>query len=68
MSDAFGGFYVVAVLFLLFLAILWICLPFAVFGTKDRLDKLISETKKTNSKLEKLAEAIRLGRVTSGSD
>ena len=29
-------------------------LPFAVFGTKVKLNDLINETKKTNDKLEKL--------------
>lgn len=29
--------------FLLFLSILWLILPFAVFGIKNRLDKLIKQ-------------------------
>ena len=30
------------------LAILWICLPFAIFGIKDKLDQIIQELKKIN--------------------
>ncbi|WP_369177044.1 hypothetical protein [Candidatus Thiodubiliella endoseptemdiera] len=49
-----GGFGVLIILFLVVLAILWFLLPFAIFGTKDKLDALISETKKINQELEKL--------------
>lgn len=38
--------------FLLILAIAWILLPFAMFGMKSRLDRLIHETRKTNALLE----------------
>ena len=41
-------------LFIILLLILWFLLPFAIFGTKDKLNDLINETKKTNDKLEKL--------------
>ena len=40
--------------FIILLLILWFLLPFAVFGTKVKLNDLINETKKTNDKLEKL--------------
>ncbi len=33
----------IVILFLVVLAVLWCVLPFAVFGIKDRLDKLIKE-------------------------
>ena len=36
------------------LLFLWFLLPFAIFGTKDKLNDLINETKKTNDQLEKL--------------
>jgi uncharacterized membrane protein len=43
----FGGvFGLIVVIFLIVLAILWFCLPFAIFGTKRRLDeqtKLLKE-------------------------
>ena len=51
MAEAFGGFSVIVFLFLLILAILWFFLPFAIFGTKDKLAALILETKKTNAEL-----------------
>lgn len=49
---------VVVVLFLFVLAILWFLLPFAIFGTKDKLSELIAETKKTNEQLSDLRSEI----------
>ena len=46
--------FIVVGVFLIILLILWFLLPFAVFGTKVKLNDLINETKKTNDKLEKL--------------
>jgi len=46
-----GGVGLGIILFLLVLAILWFLLPFAIFGTKDKLSELIAETKKTNDQL-----------------
>nr|MBS0020051.1 hypothetical protein [Gammaproteobacteria bacterium] len=37
--------------FLVILAILWFCLPFAIFGTKAKLNELIVETRRTNEEL-----------------
>ena len=37
--------------FLMVVAIVWFFLPFAVFGTKARIDTLIAETRKTNELL-----------------
>ena len=42
-------------IFLLFiLTIVWVFLPFAIFGTKKRLDQIIEETSKTNRLLEEV--------------
>jgi hypothetical protein len=49
-----SGFFVVIWLFLFVLAILWFLLPFAIFGTKDKLDELINEIKKSNTQLSAL--------------
>lgn len=46
-----AGMYVAGVLFLTVLGIVWILLPFAIFGTKAKLDTLIAETRKTNALL-----------------
>ncbi|VVM20197.1 hypothetical protein BSPWISOXPB_5199 [uncultured Gammaproteobacteria bacterium] len=46
MGEISDGVVVVVVLFLFVLAILWFLLPFAIFGTKDKLSELIAETKK----------------------
>lgn len=52
--EALGGFYLIVVIFLFVLAILWFLLPFAIFGTKDKLSELIAENKKTNEQLAAL--------------
>ena len=58
MEGILGGFGIVIVLFLVVLAILWFLLPFAIFGIKDKLDLLISESKKTNQELEKIGKKL----------
>ena len=40
--------------FIILLLILWFLLPFAIFGTKVKLNDLINETKKTNDRLRKM--------------
>ena len=40
--------------FLLLVAIVWFFLPFAIFGTKGRLDTVIAETRRTNELLNML--------------
>lgn len=50
-THALGSFTVIIVLFSIVLAILWFILPFAIFGTKSKLDQLIHEAKKTNHAL-----------------
>jgi hypothetical protein len=42
--------------FLCILAILWILVPFAVFGVKSLLHSLIAEQRRTNQMLEALSE------------
>lgn len=48
-----GIVYLLIVLFLFVLGILWILLPFAVFGIKNRLDLLLAETKQVNEELRR---------------
>lgn len=48
--EAYGLLMIAAVLFCVLLAILWICLPFAVFGIKDRLDTLIKLQREVNGR------------------
>ena len=54
MNETLGGLYVGIALFLLVLAILWFFLPFAIFGTKDKLNQLIRETQETNEELRRI--------------
>ncbi len=58
MEQTLGGLTIFVVLFLIVLAVLWFLLPFAIFGTKDKLNELINETKRTNEELKKIREEI----------
>lgn len=40
----------------LVISILWICMPFAIFGTKPILRELLAEQRKTNKLLAEAAE------------
>jgi hypothetical protein len=43
----------------LILAVLWILVPFALFGIKGRLDRLIAEQRRANALLEQHAADMR---------
>jgi len=53
-----GGVGVAIILFLFVLAVLWFLLPFAIFGTKDKLSELIAESRKTNEQLSALRSEV----------
>lgn len=57
--EGLGAFGVIIFLFLCVLAILWFLLPFAIFGTKDLLEKLIAENVKTRESIDKLTEVMK---------
>ena len=59
--------FIIGVAFIILLLILWFLLPFAVFGTKVKLNDLINETKKTNYQLEKL-RALFVARIKLQKD
>ena len=52
MLETISAFSVVIVIFAIILAILWTILPFAVFGIKDKLNRLIKVNEDINSKLD----------------
>jgi predicted PurR-regulated permease PerM len=56
MEQALGSISLILILFGVVIAVLWIMLPFAVFGIKDLAKALISEQKKTNELLRKLTQ------------
>lgn len=57
--GAIGGVFILALgLLVIVIAVLWILMPFAIFGTKDLLRELIREQRKTNEIL--IAEAKRV--------
>lgn len=63
MTELMGsGFGVVVMLFLFLLALLWFLLPFAIFGTKDKLAALIAESRKTNVELARIASELAAAR------
>jgi len=53
-----GGFGIIVMLFLFLLALLWFLLPFAIFGTKDKLSEIIAESKKTNVELTRITSEL----------
>ena len=53
-ENLLGPFSLLIFLFALVLGVLWFLLPFAVFGTKARLDKIIAELQNVNANLEML--------------
>ncbi|RYF30622.1 MAG: hypothetical protein EOO23_04740 [Comamonadaceae bacterium] len=52
--EALGFVYIAFVVLGILIAILWILLPFAVFGSKDLLRELIREQKRNNELLQKM--------------
>jgi type II secretory pathway component PulM len=56
--GAFSGVYIGLVIFLAIMAILWFLLPFAVFGTKDKLNQLIAEARNTNQAVQELTKEV----------
>ncbi|MDT8310504.1 MAG: hypothetical protein RQ732_03565 [Methylophaga sp.] len=49
--EAISSLGILWILFLAVLGILWFLLPFAIFGTKDRLRDLIEENRRSNQEL-----------------
>ena len=56
MDEILVGGISIYFLFVVILAILWFFLPFAIFGTKDKLNQLIDATNRTNILLEEIVE------------
>ena len=48
MEAIFGSASVFVIIFLAILAVCWFLLPFAIFGVKPRLDRIIEELVKAN--------------------
>ena len=48
---------VIGALLALFVSILWICLPFAIFGIKPRLNEMIQLLREIRNKQERLLTA-----------
>lgn len=48
----------IVILFLLILAVLWFFLPFAIFGTKEKLDNIKAEIENTNKILRVIANEL----------
>lgn len=59
MSPELGAVYIYLILFAvlagILILVLWIALPFAVFGTKPRLDELIELNRQIKTLLERQA-------------
>ncbi len=55
----FGVLYLTLVTFGIVLAICWIVLPFALFGTKPLLRQLMAEVRRNNELLDQRLPALR---------
>jgi len=53
------GAYAIWWILLLILGVLWFFLPFAVFGTKPKIDELIEEARTTNQLLKEIKESLK---------
>jgi hypothetical protein len=51
MDEIAGGMSLLATLFVILLAVLWILVPFAIFGIKPLLKQLLAEQRRTNELL-----------------
>lgn len=56
--ESAGAMYAIGIIFLVILAILWFFLPFAVFGTQPKIEKLLDESRRTNDLLEDIRAAL----------
>ena len=63
MGAMTGGLGLVFTIFAFVLAVLWFFLPFAIFGTKDKLAEIIAESKKTNAELARIAAELAATRT-----
>jgi predicted PurR-regulated permease PerM len=59
MSNPYGPLYVLLLGFLIVLAILWVLLPFAVFGTKDLIRELIEQNKTATQAIKDLTNQLQ---------
>jgi hypothetical protein len=55
-SSGLAAFGIIGTLFFLLLAILWIVIPFAIFGIKPLLRELIAEQRKANALLMEIGK------------
>ncbi len=75
MFDLFsGGFGVVGVIVFLLAAllalallVLWFMLPFAVFGSKKKLDAIIAESQKNNAELSRITAELSAMRTEANA-
>lgn len=60
-TSVFGAFGLIGALFSIALAILWILVPFAIFGVKPLLRELITEQRKTQALLVEIGKNASAG-------
>lgn len=54
--EALGAVYIIVALLTLVIAVLWILMPFAIFGTKGILSNILSEIQENNRLLRELRD------------
>lgn len=64
LATPMGGLLlIVAIVFAILLGILWFLLPFAIFGTKPKLDELKQELVRVNENLQLLIGELRQEKI-----
>jgi hypothetical protein len=59
-AGELGIVYLIVALVAVVAGVLWILLPFAVFGIKPRLDNILAELRQTNAALKNLGDQNRV--------
>ena len=60
-ASGLAAFGMIGTLFAFILAVLWVLVPFAIFGIKGLLRDLISEQRKTQEMLAAIGRQLRYG-------
>ena len=66
LASGVTGISVVLTLFLLLLAVLWVLIPFAIFGIKPLLRKIGSEVFRANTLLEQIHKELQVQNGRAG--
>ncbi len=67
-ADGIASFGLIGAIFFIILAILWVLVPFAIFGIKPKLSALLKEQQRTNELLTAIGIEAREARGKTWQD